>query len=104
MNTLRELKDYFFGDVFVHWDDVTVCSMGGVNRRCLPAVDVQELGGQTGTTGYNDTSATPSSANTVSQEGIGERTLGNANNALEGNARLDTNQSGTVGDHDPRNN
>ncbi len=52
-------------------------------------VDVQQVGGTTGTT---------------SNEGFGERTLGNANNAVERNTGLDTDRSGDAGDRDTRNN
>ena len=67
-------------------------------------VDVEQVGGHTHTTGYSDTSGTGTTARTGSEEGIVERTLGNANNALERNTGLDTDRSGDVGDRDPRNN
>lgn len=67
-------------------------------------VDVQEVGGQTRTTGYSDTSGTNTTGRAGSEEGIVERTLGNANNAIERNTGVDTDQSGAVGDRDPRNN
>lgn len=56
-------------------------------------VDVQEVGGRTSTT-----------AQAGAQEGMIERGLGNANNTIERTTGLDTDQSGAVGDRDPRNN
>ncbi len=72
-------------------------------------VDVQELGGTTRTTGYSDTSGTTGydttgTTGSASNEGFVERTLGNANNAVEGNTGLDTDRSGGVSDRDTRNN
>ncbi len=58
-------------------------------------VDVQELGGTTRTTG---------TTGSASNEGFVERTVGNANNAVERNSGLDTDRSGGTGDRDTRNN
>ncbi len=67
-------------------------------------VDVQQVGGQTRTTDYSDTSGTGTTPRTGSEEGIVERTLGNANNVIERNTGLDTDRSGAAGDRDPGNN
>lgn len=67
-------------------------------------VNVEQIPGQTSTTGYTTTTDTSRSGGTNQDEGMIERGVSKAENAVERGTSLDLDRDGDVGRRDPSNN